>query len=419
MEILRLKIPFNDRIGLILDVAHVLLKFQLNILALQLMNNVMFLEIEGHIPDSWNNLKKDLEEIPAIKGVERIPYMPYESREKQMEAIINSMSHNNELQDVFSEIIGKSSEIKNVIAIARQVANTDSTIMLKGESGTGKELFARAIHKGSGRRDKVFVPVNCGAIPDNLLESELFGYVDGAFSGAKKGGRVGLFQFASGGTLFLDEISEIPMQLQVKLLRVLQESSIRPLGSNEEIRVNCRVITATNRNIEDRIKKGFFRDDLYYRLNVIPISIPPLRNRKEDIIPIGENYLNKYKMTKRKKISQDAYAKLMEYEWYGNVRELENVFERAIHLSTGEVIEARDIIFDGEIGDEFAENIFAKIQKDNIYLKDVAQKAEKEMIISVLKEKGSIRKTAKALGVSHTTIANKMKKFGIDSGQII
>lgn len=421
METLKLKMPFNDRMGLILDVAIVLLNYNLNILSLQLMNNVMFLEMENHQPDNWPSLKNELENIAAIICVERIHDMPYESREKQIEAIINSISNTNGHQDAFTEIVGKSKEIKKAILLARQIAHTNSTVMLKGESGTGKELFARAIHKGSGRKDKVFVPVNCGAIPDNLLESELFGYVDGAFSGAKKGGRVGLFQFASGGTLFLDEISELPMHIQVKLLRVLQEDSVRPLGANEEISIDCRIITATNRNLENMIAKGLFREDLFYRLNVIPIRIPPLRQRKEDIIPIGENYLAKYKIRsgKKKSISQEAYAKLIDYEWYGNVRELENVIERAVHLSKMQVITAGDIIFDSDIGLEMDACDSEEYEcAENIALRDVAVRAEKELIITMLKEKGSIRKAAKALGVSHTTIGNKIKKYRIDIGKI-
>ncbi|MBZ4653084.1 MAG: Fis family transcriptional regulator [Peptococcaceae bacterium] len=415
MDTLKLKIPYEDRLGLVLDVSKVIFNHGLNIVALQLVSNVMFLEIENHLPETWPLLKEELEGVYSVLSVERINDMPYQSREKQIEAIINSISPSANPSQGFGEIVGVSHAIKKAIALAEHVANTDTTIMLRGESGTGKELFARAIHMHSRRRDKVFVPINCGALPESLLESELFGYVEGAFTGAKKGGRVGLFQFASGGTIFLDEISDLPMPLQVKLLRVLQEGKVRPLGANEEIPVNCRVITATNRNIEEMVQKGTFREDLYYRLNVIPIQIPPLRQRKEDIVLLAENYLTKHKKRcgVEKYLTAPAVEKLVNYSWYGNVRELENVLERALHLSAGQEITTQHIIFDGE--GEVA--VAAESTPERIYLKRAAAQAEKEVILSALKTYGSVRKAAKALGVSHTTISNKIKKLGIETGK--
>jgi len=417
METLKLKIHYEDRLGLVLDVSRVLLNYGLNITALQLMNNLMFLEIENHHLETWLALKDDLMGVSSVSMVERISDMPYQSREKQIDAIINSITPVDEPADAFGEIIGNSSAIKAVINLARQVAKSDSAVLLKGESGTGKELFARAIHMASKRSAKVLVPLNCGAIPENLLESELFGYVDGAFSGAKRCGRIGLFQFASGGTIFLDEITELPMHLQVKLLRVLQEGKVRPLGTNEERPCNCRVITATNRNIEEMVHKGLFRDDLYYRLNVIPIQIPPLRCRKEDILLLADNYLAKYR--KRcgvaKKLSPSAQEKLLGYNWYGNVRELENVLERALQVSQEEQITATHIIFDGQ-GDLNLNVLSERFEPS--YLKVASAEREKEVIEQVLKNQGSIRKAAKALGVSHTTIANKIRKLGIDIGNI-
>ncbi|PKM87343.1 MAG: Fis family transcriptional regulator [Firmicutes bacterium HGW-Firmicutes-12] len=412
METIKLRIRFNDRIGIVLDVSKALFNYGMNILALQLMNNMMFVEIEDAYPDIMS-LVNELESVPNLLSVERINDMPYQSREKQIEAIINSITPNDSPTDVFGEIMGESDVLKKTINLARQVAPTDSTILLKGESGTGKELFARAIHFASRRREKVFVPLNCGAIPENLLESELFGYVDGAFSGAKKGGRVGLFQFACGGTIFLDEISELPASLQVKLLRILQEGRVRPLGANEELILNCRVITATNRNIEEMIKNGLFREDLYYRLNVIPIQIPPLRQRIGDIPLLSENYL--YKCCQRgdqcKRLSRAALEKLLSYHWPGNVRELENVVLRALHFSQETEIEAEQIVFDGGI-----DNVVSTGIADRTSLKTAALRVEKEIILNTLKMQGSIRKTAQALGVSHTTISNKLKKLGIKDG---
>lgn len=413
METIKLKIHFDDRLGLVLDVAGVLFNYGLNIVALQLMNKVMFLEIEKNQTDFWPILKNDLEKVATILSVDRITDMPYQTREKQIEAIINSITPSDALSDAYAEIVGESPAIKGAIFLASQVAATDSAILLTGESGTGKELFARAIHMSSLRKEKVFVPVNCGAIPENILESELFGYVEGAFSGAKKGGRVGLFQFASGGTIFLDEISELPMHLQVKLLRVLQENSVRPLGANEEVAVNCRVIAASNRNIEEMVHKGQFRGDLFYRLNVIPIQIPPLRHRKSDIPLLSDNFLAKF--TKKggleKHLSLSALDKLAGYDWPGNVRELENVIQRAAHLCREKEISDRFIIFDGDIeGITPARPEAPACER----LKSASARAEKELIAATLKRMGSLRRTAQELGVSHTTIANKMKTLGIE-----
>ena len=209
----------------------------------------------------------------------------------------------------FDEILGESKEMTRVKQLARIVAKSDSTVLIRGESGTGKELFARSIHMASPRRDKPFVPVNCAALPDTLLESELFGYEEGAFTGAKKGGKQGLFKYADKGTLFLDEIGEMSTHLQVKLLRVLQENKVRRVGADEEIPIDVRIITATNRNLEELIKNGQFREELYYRLNVIPLLIPPLRDRKEDIPILSHAFIKKlsYKMNKKvTNISEEA-----------------------------------------------------------------------------------------------------------------
>ncbi len=193
----------------------------------------------------------------------------------------------------FDDILGISDGIEYAKKIARMVANSNSTVLIRGESGTGKELFARSIHRASRRKDGHFVPVNCGALPDSLLESELFGYEDGAFTGARRGGKQGLFRFADGGTLFLDEIGELSPHLQVKLARVLQEGKIRRIGGTEEIKVDVRIIAATSRNLEEMLEKGLFRDDLYYRLNVVPLFVPPLRQRKEDIPILVESFIKK------------------------------------------------------------------------------------------------------------------------------
>ncbi|MGB9813867.1 MAG: sigma 54-interacting transcriptional regulator [Thermovenabulum sp.] len=315
----------------------------------------------------------------------------------------------------FEDILGESEKIKRVKEIAKIAAKGTSTVLIRGESGTGKELFARSIHMASPRKDKPFVAVNCAAIPDSLLESELFGYEEGAFTGAKKGGKQGLFKYADKGTLFLDEIGELSTHLQVKLLRVLQEGKIRRIGENEEIPVDVRIIAATNRNLEEMVRIGKFREDLYYRLNVIPIYIPPLRERKEDIPLLAYHFVEKLNKKLNKKIkgfSKSAMQKLLDYNWPGNVRELGNVIERAMNLCNEEYIDSEHIILrDEDIDREIAG--ITKKEELPCSLKEVVKKAEIEAIKDALNRSKSIRSAAKLLGVTHATLINKMKAYGI------
>lgn len=311
----------------------------------------------------------------------------------------------------FDEILGKSEEITRVKELAKIVAKGDSTVLIRGESGTGKELFARSIHMASPRRDKPFVAVNCAALPDTLLESELFGYEEGAFTGARRGGKQGLFQYADNGTLFLDEIGELSPHLQVKLLRVLQENKVRRIGADEEIPVDVRIIAATNKNLEEMMKKGQFRDDLYYRLNIIPLVIPPLRERKEDIPILTRAFIEKlsYKMKKNVSgISDEAMERLMNYDWPGNIRELSNVIERAMNLCD-DVIESHHLFLEYEEISRPA--IWGKSGRKT--LKEMVEETEKRAILDALGSYSSIRKAAKALGISHATLINKMKKYNV------
>ncbi|NLZ53147.1 MAG: sigma 54-interacting transcriptional regulator [Thermoanaerobacteraceae bacterium] len=312
----------------------------------------------------------------------------------------------------FDEILGESKEITRVKELARIVAKGDSTVLIRGESGTGKELFARSIHMASSRRERPFVAVNCAALPDTLLESELFGYEEGAFTGAKRGGKRGLFQYADKGTLFLDEIGELSPHLQVKLLRVLQENKIRRVGADEEIPVDVRIIAATNRNLEELMKNGQFRDDLYYRLNVIPLVIPPLRDRKEDIPILTRAFVKKlsYKMNKNFiEISDEAMECLINYDWPGNIRELSNVIERAMNLCDG-IIQSQHLFLQHK---ELVSPIVSGKFRQRT-LKEMVAETEKRAILDALDTYGSIRKAAQALGVTHATVINKMKKYKID-----
>lgn len=331
------------------------------------------------------------------------------------EAIEMSNAITSKEEFVFKDIIGNSSSIVKTKNICSSVAKSNSTILLRGESGTGKELFARAIHKLSSRADKNFIAINCAALPDNLIESELFGYVEGSFTGATKNGKDGLFKAADNGTLFLDEIGELSLPLQAKLLRILQEGTIRKIGSTVEEKVDVRIIAATNRNLEDMIKKNTFREDLYYRLNVIPIYIPSLRERIEDISMLVNFFikiLNKQMGKNIKGTEMEFIEELVKLSWPGNIRELKNVVERAMNLCHGYFLTKENLLMDFQKAANH--EIDSENHGFNFKLKDVVEAAEKKMLISAMQNYKSYRKAAKALGVSHTTIVNKLNKYGIN-----
>lgn len=317
----------------------------------------------------------------------------------------------------FDEIVGDSETLRKVKETASLVAKSNSTVLIRGESGTGKELFARSIHMASPRREKPFVAVNCAALPDSLLESELFGHEEGAFTGARKGGRPGLFKYADKGTIFLDEIGELSSHLQVKLLRVLQERRIRAVGSDEEVPVDVRIIAATNRNLEKFMKEERFREDLYYRLNVFPLWIPPLRERKEDISILAEHFLEKLSNRMGKKVgglSSKALKRLIDYDWPGNIRELANVIERGINLCDETVKEEDIILRQSAIKEPTQFPPAANL--DTVKLAEIVAKAEKNAIERALESNKSIRQIARELGVTHVTILNKMKLYELTRG---
>ncbi|MCG8636106.1 MAG: sigma 54-interacting transcriptional regulator [Desulfobacterales bacterium] len=316
----------------------------------------------------------------------------------------------------FSDIIGTSEPIMDAISFAQKIAKSASVVSIRGESGTGKELFARAIHTESRRPGK-FVAVNCAALPESLLESELFGYEKGTFTGAEKKGKQGLFEIADKGTLFLDEIADMPPGAQAKILRVIQEKSVRRIGGAAEIPVDTRIITATSRLIEEMIKDNLFREDLYYRINVLPIHVPPLKGRIGDITPLTDHFLARIAKqvgSIRKKLTPDALEKLRHHTWPGNVRELKNVIERGSIMSDKDTIDSRAIIFGHEIEERIRElkSPFQATEGKGT-LKEQVGRFEKELIESALKRYPSIRKCAVALKISHTAMINKMKKYQI------
>jgi transcriptional regulator of aroF, aroG, tyrA and aromatic amino acid transport len=316
------------------------------------------------------------------------------------------------LPAAFNRIVHESNTMKRSIAMARTIANGDSTVLLRGETGTGKELFARAIHEVSPRSARMFVPVNCAAIPDQLLESELFGYEEGAFSGAAKGGKKGLFEYAAGGTILLDEVGELSSTLQAKLLRVLQDGKIRRLGGPGEIAVDVRVMAATHRNLEQLMSQGVFRADLYYRLNVIPLFLPPLRERPEDIPLLVDFFLRRFSARVKKPapmMGEAAMAKLLRYSWPGNIRELENILERAVNLVDGPIILAQHIL----IQEMMAAPPVPQQMPGQAKLEDTVAETEREALLQAVKLYASSRKLGAALGLSHTAVLKKLKKYGI------
>lgn len=320
------------------------------------------------------------------------------------------------------DIYGNSIATQNLKENILKVADTSSTVLITGESGTGKELVARSLHSHSSRRDKPFVVINCSAIPDSLLESELFGYVKGAFTGADNSGRMGKFELANTGVIFLDEIGDMPLYLQAKILRVIQEKKIERIGSNKSIDLDIKIIAATNVDLEKKIKEQKFRSDLYYRLNVIPIKLLPLRERKEDILPIVEKLINKYNRISNKYISsidEEVKKALLEYNWPGNIRELENVIELMFNMSGNNHILSKEFLPDSLNHEKISQStcIQSIIKTEDEELVDF-EVLEKKYILKALKKYGDSTEGKKSIsnkmGIGLTTLYRKMKKFGIE-----
>ncbi|RNB83337.1 Fis family transcriptional regulator [Brevibacillus fluminis] len=300
----------------------------------------------------------------------------------------------------------KSKQMQNLYELVKSVASVDTSVLILGETGVGKQMVANQIHMLSNRRDHPFITVNCGAIPENLLESELFGYEEGAFSGARKGGKLGIFEMADKGTVFLDEIGEMPLHLQVKLLRVLQERTIMKVGGTKEKKVDVRILTATNQNLEEMVQKQTFRQDLYYRINIIPIQIPPLRERKEDIHALAFTFLHQYNQKYRKnaEISETQLDQLLKYSWPGNVRELENKMER--YAVTGQLIL-------GNGGNQTDERAFSDQEGPLPSLLEHLDEVELRILRQAMARYKTTREIAAHLGVNQSTIVRKMRKHNL------
>jgi len=319
---------------------------------------------------------------------------------------VKEMQKQLEERYTFANIVGKSKKMQKLFQFISKVAPTNSTILIRGESGTGKELVARAIHYCSPRKETFFVPVNCAALPESLLEAELFGYEKGAFTDAGYR-KEGMFEVANKGTIFLDEISDMSLRMQAKILRVIQERTFTRLGSTKPIQVDVRILAATNKNLEEMINEGTFREDLYYRLNVVFIEVPPLRERKEDIPLLAQHFLKKYTSIHGKRIkgiSHEVMDELCDYNWPGNVRELENIIERAVILSDKEVIFSEDLPL----------RFRSATPQRKLSLSSI-EEMEKKLILDALKATGGNQsKAAKILGIHRNTLRRKLEKYDIE-----
>ena len=360
------------------------------------------------------SLDEDVRLLSIISSmIARAVKLRQEIEEERQRLLEENTRLQEELKDRFrpSNIIGNAHAMQEVFDLIAQVSKSDATVLVRGESGTGKELVAQALHYNSLRAEKPFVKVNCAALPETVIESELFGHEKGAFTGAIST-RKGRFEIANSGTIFLDEIGDLSPTTQIKLLRVLQEKEFERVGGNDTIRVNVRIITATNRNLEELMERGIFREDLYYRLNVFPIHIPPLRDRTSDITLLADYFTEKYSKANHKtikRISTSAINLLMAYHWPGNVRELENCIERAVLLSTDEVIH-------GHLLPPTLQSAESTNTQLHSTLPEAMEGMERELLLDALKStKGNMAKAARLLGITERIMGLRVKKHGIES----
>lgn len=337
-----------------------------------------------------NHLKLKLDEAQAMEKI-----------------YLKSMGINKEIIDIDNNTVVVNKRMRDIYEVARRISTYNTTVLITGESGTGKELVAQYIHeKDQVRKDKPFVIINCGAIPANLLESELFGYAEGAFTGALKGGKIGLFEQANSGVIFLDEIGELDLSLQVKILRVLESKTIMKIGTQEEKHIDIRIIAATNRNLEEEVLNGHFRDDLYYRLNVVSLKVPPLRERTDEIVILTTKFINEFNKIygQSKKLTYDLVQEMEAYSWPGNVRQLKNVVENMVVISNNEYLHKDDL--------PWMRNSVSTSQ-DNITLKEAMETFEKELLMEAKIKWNTTEKIAEALDVNQSTISRKLNKYNI------
>ena len=360
--------------------------------------------------DEAGNIKlvvTNTRDFPELKRLEHQLHTLTEERKK----VHQELAFLRRQQAGGRELVYCSEAMESVMELVRTVAQTDVTVLITGESGTGKELIASELYQGSARRDKPFIKVNCAAIPAELLESELFGYEEGAFTGARRSGKAGMFELADTGMILLDEIGDMPLTLQTKLLRVLQQRELIRVGGSRPVKLDLRVVAATNKNLREEVRQGRFREDLYYRLNVVPIELKPLRERQTDIPLLAERFCRDFckKYGRDMRITPDGLQLLTEYPWPGNIRELENLIERLI-------------VTNGEGGAVTRGHVLAALSSSGSFhgssaaagtLKQQVSAYEREIVLQAVKREGSIRRAAKALGVNHSTLVKKLRQYGL------
>ncbi len=400
------------------SVAHVVARENTTISKKQIVKSGRHIMVTGRpIYNKKNELKRIIINARDITEI-------YSLTEELQKARKNEKLYISRLEDTIHDdidlnmkILTASDEMKNVMNLAEKVTNFSTTVLLLGESGTGKEVIARHIHGKSIRKDNPFVVVNCGAIPDTLLESELFGYERGAFTGAINSGKQGLFEITDNGTIFLDEIGEMPLNLQVKILTFLESKEVRRIGSTDSKTVDVRVIAATNRDLGKMVEEGTFREDLYYRLNVVQIDIPPLRKRIDDIMPLSILFLNIFnkKYSQEKVLTYETLKEIERYAWPGNVRQLKNVVENMVIVSNNEYLEPEDLPwYRNGRKNEIVRKIESISENEEISLNDAVEELEKNMLYRAQVLYGSTRKMAEHLGVNQSTIVRKMQKYDME-----
>ncbi|GEN35624.1 sigma-54 interaction domain-containing protein [Aneurinibacillus danicus] len=345
----------------------------------------------------------DMTEIMSLKK-------NFEELAEQVKRYESELEELREKETRIPGVVAESPQMKRVITMVQRVAKVDTTVLLLGESGVGKNVIAKAIHRKSARKSQPFIEVNCGAIPEGLLESELFGYTSGSFTGASKGGKPGIIELADKGTLFLDEIGEMPLALQAKLLKVIQEKQITPVGGTRPKKVDFRLIAATNQDLERMVKEGKFRKDLYFRLNVVPIEIAPLRERPQDILPLIRIFLEKFAEAYglKKRLDESAVHLLLNYKWPGNVREVENVMERLVVTTDEEVISAAHLPETMRTEAEVAE---VPIAVGSRKLKDILEEVERRVIMQAYEECRTTHEMAARLGISQPSVVRRLQKY--------
>ena len=400
------------------SVAHIVARERTVVSKRQVVKSGRHIMVTGRpVFDSKKNIKKIIINARDITEIYDLTEELQKARENEKQYINRFSSPLLGTDDSGQKILAISESMKNVLSLAEKVANFHATVLILGESGVGKEEVAKFIHENSMRKDKPFVVVNCGAIPDNLLESELFGYEKGAFTGAMQTGKQGLFEAAEGGTIFLDEIGEMPLDFQVKLLRFLESKEVRRVGAVDSKIVDVRVVAATNRDLFEMVQEGTFREDLYYRLNVVQIDVPPLRKRIDDIMPLASLFLNRYnkKYGQEKQLTYDLVKALEKHPWPGNVRQLKNIMENMVIVSNNEYLQTEDLPWnEKDKKNEMNRTIGSLVENDELGLNEAVEELEKRILQRAKDTCGTTRKIAEKLKVNQSTVVRKLQKYNLE-----